>query len=283
MKFCVSAYSYYGWTKDLFLIAQQAKKDGFDALEVLDLPCEPQEELQFAARLRAWCQTLDLELINMAVGADFIKGSQGDLDAEIARLCAKVDTAQALGVKLMRHDVTYLPAGEDSLFEEVLPRLAEGCRRVTQYAASKGVRTMSENHGFFVQHHDRVLKLIQTVDHPNYGALIDIGNFLCVDDEPLTAVSALLPYAFHVHCKDFHVLSAAHADPGTGFFKSAGGNYLRGAVVGHGNVPVAECLKQIHDSGYTGALVLEFEGMEEPRKAVALGLENIKRFWNIEK
>ena len=44
-------------------------------------------------------------------------------------------------------------------FDTVLPRLAEGVRRITEYAAEKGVRTMVENHGRFVQDSDRVEKL----------------------------------------------------------------------------------------------------------------------------
>lgn len=282
MLFCVSAYSYFNWTHDLFLIARQARQDGFDGLEVLDLPCNPEEETAYAGRLRTWCDSLGLKLVCMSVGADLKDGCGGDLQSEIARLCRKADTAAALGVKLMRHDVAWKVPEDGSTFDSFLPRFAQGCRAVTEYAAQKGIRTMSENHGFFVQHHDRMRALVQKVDHPNYGALVDMGNFLCVDDEPTAAVGAMLPYAFHVHCKDFHVLQSVAADPGKGFFRSAGGAYLRGAILGHGNVNVSACLDILRSGGYKGALVLEFEGLEEPRFAVRTGLENMKRFWGKE-
>ena len=40
-------------------------------------------------------------------------------------------------------------------------------------------------------------------DSPNYGWLVDMGNFLCADDLPVHAVPIAAPYAFHVHVKDF--------------------------------------------------------------------------------
>jgi hypothetical protein len=43
---------------------------------------------------------------------------------------------------------------------------------------------MVENHGFFCQDSERVEKLITQVGKENFGALVDIGNFLCVDESP---------------------------------------------------------------------------------------------------
>ena len=186
-----------------------------------------------------------------------------------------------LGVTLLRHDATIGQENgkADASFEAVLPALAAACREVTEYAAAKGIRTMVENHGYFCQGSARVKALIERVDHPNFGALIDMGNFLCTDETPLEAVTAMLPYAFHVHCKDFHVLPADSADPGAGWFRSLGGRYLRGAIIGHGNVQVKRCLDRVRASGYDRCLVMEFEGMEPPFKAIEIGLANIKAYW----
>ena len=63
-------------------------------------------------------------------------------------------------------------------FEAALPQIAEGCRAVTEYAAKFGIKSSIENHGFLVQDSDRCEKLMKTVNHPNFGWLIDIGNFL---------------------------------------------------------------------------------------------------------
>src|SRR3712207_8560418 len=43
---------------------------------------------------------------------------------------------------------------------------------------------------------------------------------------------ANLPYASIVHFKDFYI-RPADTDPGEGWFRSRGGKYLRGAIVGN--------------------------------------------------
>ena len=62
---------------------------------------------------------------------------------------------------------------------------------------------MIENHGYFFQDACRVKKLIETVNHPNFGWLMDMGNFMCADENSAIALGNALPYAAHVHAKDF--------------------------------------------------------------------------------
>lgn len=97
---------------------------------------------------------------------------------------------------------------------------------------------MVENHGFFFQDVDRVESLVTRVGHPNFGLLFDMGNFLCGDVEPSAALGRLAPFVRYVHAKDFIVKEGAGARPGRGFFRSRGGRYLRGTIIGHGEVPV---------------------------------------------
>ena len=72
--------------------------------------------------------------------------------------------------------------------------------------------------------------------------------------------------------------SGSGIKPGNGFFKSRGGNYLRGAIVGHGDVPVQQCISILKRVGYDGFIAIEFEGMEENLPALKIGLENLQRF-----
>ena len=73
----------------------------------------------------------------------------------------------------------------------------------------------------------------------------------------------------HVHVKDFHFKSGNEIFlPSKGWFKSRGGNHLRGAILGHGTVPVWQCIKTLEENGYNGALSLEFEGIENTLYAI---------------
>ena len=279
MKFSVSSYSFSQYIKDGRLTTlsciEKAHELGFDAIEFIDSAVL---DIDAAKELADQAAYVGIEISNYAVGADFINGSGGDIEKEIERLCAQADIAAALGCPTMRHDVTGgRTAHAFEGYDSVLERLAYGCRKVTEYAASVGVRTMTENHGYFSQDSLRVEKLINTVAHDNFGWLVDIGNFLCADDDPAVAVGRAARYAFYVHAKDFIVKSGQSHNPGRGFFLSRGGNFLRGTIIGHGNVPVLQCMRALKRAGYDGYIAIEFEGMEDCVDGVSIGFENLKR------
>lgn len=284
MKFSVSSYSFQrllnsGKYTQLDLI-NVAKEMGFDGIEFIDLmPTDGMSDIEYAALLRDAAEKADIEIVAYTIGADFL-GEKG-WEAEAQRLFMQVDVAEALGAKLMRHDATGGFKGEDAKyksFDSALPILANGCRKVTEYAAQKGIATMVENHGYFCQDAVRVEKLVNEVANPNFGLLVDMGNFMCADDEPAKAVGTVAKYAKHVHAKDFHKKSGNGPDPGDGFFRTRGGDYLRGAVVGHGDVPVYQCVQTLKRSGYDGYVTIEFEGVEDNEWAIKTGLANLKKY-----
>lgn len=284
MKFAVSSYSLSslvnkGLKTEKELISL-AKELGFDGIEFAEIHTpEGMTKEEYAKELRAECEKQGVEAVQYSVGADFIYGSDGDLEKEIERLKGEVLIASALGVKGMRHDATGGYRDEDKKhngFEQALPRIVKGYREVTDFAEKYGIRTMIENHGYFCQDSDRVERIITGVNHKNFGALIDMGNFLCADENPVNAVSRLAPFVSYLHAKDFHIKSGSEFAPCDGFFKSRGGNYLRGAVLGHGNVPVYQILNIIKDTGYEGYITLEFEGHEDAVMACEWGLNTLK-------
>ncbi len=285
MKFAVSSYSLSalvskGEATEMDLISI-AKDLGFDGIEFAEIHTpDGVSKNEYAKELKAECERVGIDCVQYSVGADFIYGSDGDLQKEIERLKGEVDIAEALGVSGMRHDATGGYRDDDKKykgFEDALPRIVEGYKAVTEYAQEKGIKTMIENHGYFCQDSDRVERIITGVSHKNFGALIDIGNFLCADENPVNAVSRLAPFASYVHAKDFHIKSGSELAPQDCFFKTRGGNYLRGAVLGHGNVPVFQTLSILKNAGYDGYITLEFEGCEEAKNACSWGLNTLKK------
>lgn len=288
MKIGVSSYSFNRLVKagqmTLLEVIEKASEIGFDVIEFVPFTMPEGETAEsFAPKVRDKCAEVGIEIGCYTVGADMLNGSNGNLDDEVERVKGEVRIAQALGCPTMRHDATrgFPPehVGPRS-FDDALPRVIQGCRAVTEYAADLGIKTMVENHGMFCQDSVRVEKLICGVDHPNYGALIDMGNFMCVDEFPPAAVGRLIPYAFHCHAKDFHFKSGNEPSPGPNWIFTRGGNYLRGAIIGHGNVPVMQCLKIMKKAGFDGILSIEFEGLEEPLNGIQRGFDNLTRYVN---
>ncbi len=277
MKLGVSSYSFETYRKatgcDYFEIARLAKEIGFEAIEFTNL--NTPDPIATARELCTYCASIGLEIAAHTVGADMVNG---DPKKVVKELCYLVDVAEALGAPVMRHDLCYSALPEGMTWKEGIDKIAPLIRKVTQYAKEKGIRTCSENHGYIFQDSDRVEYLIQTVGDDNYGWLVDVGNFLCVDEYSLDGVRRALPYVMHVHVKDFLYRKPAelYAEP-EGFFKTRNGNLLRGTVLGHGDVPVAACIKLLREAGYDGVFSLEFEGAEDNLEALKLGLAYMKK------
>src|SRR5699024_900479 len=202
---------------------------------------------------------------------------------EVARMKTHVDLIERMGIKHMRHDVTAFTLPPESrtisYFEKNLPQIIEGSRQIADYAAQFGITTTIENHGMAVQHSDRVQRVLQKVDRPNFKTTLDVGNFLCVDEDPIVGVKKNLPYASLIHFKDFYY-RPFDQDPGGGrWFETANGNYLRRSNVGQGDLDIRKIVKLIKDSGYDGYLTIEFEGMEDFEEGSKIGMENLRRFW----
>lgn len=280
MKLGVSSYSFNKYVQktqcDNLKICDLAKEFGFDGIEFLDLRRADgthAEAIKEAKAIRKHCEQIGLELCAYTVGGNLLAE---DIEAEVDRLCKCAEVASTLGVKVMRHDVAFaLPKKERYGWREGIADMVPHIRCVTEYARSLGIRTCVENHGYIYQAPERVEELIRAVNHENYGWLIDMGNFLCADADPVHATVIAAPYAFHVHAKDFLFKSADVPKP-SGFFSTAGMNHLRGTVVGHGVVPVINCVKVLQNAGYDGWLSVEFEGMEDVLPAIKAGLDYLK-------
>ena len=200
---------------------------------------------------------------------------------EIARIETIMNMARAMGIRKFRSDVCSgahpLRINTPEQFEEDFPVFVRAVGELADYAASVGLNLTLENHGLYVNGADRLIRILRAAGRKNVGLTVDVGNFLCVDEDPAHAVGRLAPYAFHVHAKDFHLKSGDGFNPGEGWFMTRGGNYLRGAIIGHGDVPLLQAIRALRRGGYDGALTIEFEGMEDPLAGIRIGLANLRR------
>lgn len=283
MKLGISSYSLYQAMHQERMNIEEvlawAAEIGAQHVEIVPgLGFSFEETPELVEKLVQKAASLSIELSNYAIGANFITDTEDAYEAEIQRVISEVDRAAQLGVKLMRHDVASREDTSILRFNEDLERIARACRRIADHAAGYGITTSVENHGYYVQASDRVQALIHAVDRPNFKTTLDVGNFVCVDENPVTAVKANLPFASMVHIKDFYIRPSYH-NPGEGWFKSAGGNYLRGAIAGHGDLDLRESLRLIKSSGYNGYLSIEYEGMEDCLTGTRIAFDNVQRLW----
>jgi sugar phosphate isomerase/epimerase len=288
MKLGISSYSLLKDIKagklTILDAVQWVADNGGEHLELVPYGFTVVDQPELADQIREKAQSVGIELSAYSLPANFIQPNEEAFEAEVERLKKHVDIVNRMGIKIMRHDVTAftLPPEQMTIhyFEEHFNEMVRGSQLLADYAAQFGITTTIENHGFNVQSSDRVQRVINKVNRPNFKSTVDVGNFLCADEAPLVGVKKNIPYAATVHFKDFYI-RPYYENPGGGeWFRTVNGNYLRGAIVGHGDINIREIVKLVKSSGYNGYLTIEFEGMEDCQVGTKIGMDNIKRFWD---
>ncbi len=241
--------------------------------------------------VREYAKKIDLEISTYSVNADLIKPDPEERRAEIERVKLHIDAAARLGLKWMRHDIAGFrrpfSSNTPMNFEKDLPLMIEGTRELCDYAAPYGITTTLENHGFYCNGSDRIIRILEGLERPEMKMTLDVGNFLCVDEYNIGAVKKCLPYAQIIHLKDFYIRrkdqlpgqnEMFNCDNGS-WFETLGGMMLRGSITGQGDMPVREIIHMIKDSGFDGYVSIEFEGMEPCKRATDICLSMARAFF----
>lgn len=300
MKFGISTYSFVreitSKRMSVLDVLRFVKQQGGEHVEIVPFGFDLTEQHHLCADIRQEARALGLDISNYCVLSDFTQDDEGAYEEEITRVLHEVDIARQLGAGSLRFDVAWRarrPDEEAGLagvvythnaitadrFEHKLDRIAAACARIADYAHTFNIVTTIENHLYFVQASERVQRVIRAVDRPYFRTTLDTGNFLCVDESPLVGVTNNIDLAAMIHLKDFYVRSAT-SDPGEGWFRSAYGTYLRGAIFGNGDIDTRQVLSIIRNAGYAGYASIEFEGVEDSAYGTRVSLDNARRIWS---
>lgn len=279
MKIGVSVYSYAEYLENGEMtindVIEYASDIGYAGIEFADFVMPYQgDRLGFAQDLKNLCDEKGVVSCGYVALSDFFKD---DLDTELIRLKEEIDICEALGAPSVC--LVFMNDFNTDCFtiEQCIDRAVNGIRMLADYAKEKGIVLTTENVGRIFLDSYRLEQLLGKVDHENFRILADTGNFSDGDEDSALAMGRIVHLTAQVHFKDYHIKSGEEFYPGEGWYVTRGGCYIRGAIVGHGNIPMMKCLKVLEESGYQGWLVVEFDGIEEPKQATLACLKNIKR------
>jgi L-ribulose-5-phosphate 3-epimerase len=123
----------------------------------------------------------------------------------------------------------------------------DGLRRLTEFAAARGINVIVENHGGISSNGAWLASVIRAVGHPRCGTLPDFGNFQIAPGEwydRYQGVGELMPFAKAVSGKS-HDFDAQGNETGTDFLRM---------------------LRIVLGAGYRGWVDVEYEGdrLSEP-------------------
>lgn len=279
MQISVSSYSFQQLINSGIIeqadVVRKAHDIGFTAVEFTGLNGENfKEQAEYAKKIREDADKLGMEITAYTISADLYQPES--ISSEIDRIKKQLDIAKILGVNVLRHDACWSlsKTGNGRSFALMLPDISKAAREITAYAQTLGIKTCVENHGLIAQDSYRMEMLFNAVNHENFGLLIDMGNFVCADEDSASAVSRLAPYAIYVHAKDMYIYPG---DCQQGRF-TRGGNKFAGAAVGEGIIPVEQNLRILKLAGYDGVVSIEYEGKKDCIEGITTGFKNLKAF-----
>ena len=194
--------------------AAKANELGFEGIEYVNTFFQDKaQDLEYLDLMNQKAKDAGVEQLLIMIDSE---GDLGDKDpvkrAEAVSNHQKwVDAAAYLGC----HSIRVNAAGEGTA-EEVMAAAKEGLAALTDYAATKNINVIVENHGGYSSNGQWLVELIKTVNKPNCGTLPDFGNFCVKKDEnapepkpcieeydKYTGVSELMQFAKAVSAKSY--------------------------------------------------------------------------------
>jgi 3-dehydroshikimate dehydratase len=132
----------------------------------------------------------------------------------------------------------YLPEGAN--WNDHRREVMERMKRKVELASAAGVRLLHENeHRIYGEDPERVVDLLQTINHPNLRAIYDPANYVHGGYDPWQGWQLTKPWTVHFHIKDW-----VHGEH-------------KGRLTGEGQGRIAEVMADAVQSGYQGFATLE--------------------------
>ena len=228
---------------------------------------------------------------NYSLNANFLMLTDEQYRNELNRVKKHMDMASDMEISTMRVDSAAFarPMSENTIekFQSELPLIVQTYEELCDYAKPLGITVLLENHGFHANGSERVRQIMTSVKRDNFAHQLDVGNYICVDDTPEIATKKMISFAKTIHMKDFYI-RPAHRDPGgavefsceNSWFRSVNGTFLRGSILGQGDIDIWDVMRTVKNSDFDGDIYLEYEGMEECEYGTHVSFANMKRIYN---
>ena len=269
-KFAIATYSYWHFREPKVTVQEvinHAANLGADGVDVLHVQMD-NETPEYLTSLRRQAEDNGIELICLSIHQDFVDPDKAGRDKNIEHTRHCIDIAHDLGISYIR-----LNSGRwntiksfDELManrgiEPVLPGFTEddgfnwcieSIMECLPAAEKAGVVLALENHWGLTRTPKGLLRIVNAIDSPWLGVLMDTGNFL---EDPYNKLEQIATQTVFVQAKTYY---------GGGEWYTLDLDYPR----------IAQILKK---ANYQGYISLEFEGKEDANTGVPKSLELLRQ------
>jgi sugar phosphate isomerase/epimerase len=241
-------------------ILETADRLGYAALELrgiageMDLPKVPELQGTRLAATKKDLAALGLVVSVLGASAQMHEKDPAKRREQLDEGRRFIDLAHAMDVRYVRVFGDKIPEGEPK--EEVMMRVVDGFRQLTEHARPAGVTVLIESHGDFT-HSPDLAEILTRVASPQFALLWDAHHsFVAGAEKPADTFARLGKWIRHTHLKD----------------SKPEGKERRYVLIGTGDVPVKEQVRVLAKGGYAGYYCFEWEKkwhpeIEEPEVA----------------
>ena len=269
-KFAIATYSYWHFREPKVTVQQvidHASNLGVEGVDVLHVQMD-NESPEYIRSLRDRAQDKNIELICLSIHQDFVDPDKEKRNKNIDHTKKCIDIAHDLGISYIRLNSgrwNTIDSFDDLMankgVEPILPGFTENdgfkwcidsINECLPHAEQAGVVLALENHWGLTRTPEGLLRIVNSIDSPWLGVLMDTGNFL---EDPYEKLEEIAPQTVFVQAKTYY---------GGGEWYTLDLDYPR----------IAEILNKVEYKGY---ISLEFEGKEDANKGVPKSIEMLKK------
>lgn len=274
VKLAVSSYSYWHFRDPKIPIDQvieSASRLGVSGVEILHRQMEREDKAELQ-RLKRCAFVNGVDLICLSIHQDFVSPDPQVRQQHIDHTLHCIDLAYEMGIPAirlnsgrwktvasfdelmaLRGDEPPVPGyTEDDAYGWCIESIA-ACLPKAQEC---GVVLALENHWGLTRKPEGVLRIVDALNSPWLGVLMDTGNFL---EDPYPELEKMAPHAIFVQAKTYF---------GGGEWYTLDLDYHR----------IASILESV---GYRGYISLEFEGKEDPATGVPKSLAVLREAFGL--
>lgn len=268
MKLCLLSLSFKrafaAAEMDIWSFLDVARELGCDGVD-LHANGVPSDDPGTIDRIGRRCLDRGLTVPCVSIGNSYA-GIAGDLHAQISQTHRWIRAAARIGASQVRVFAgTPVPGDEEAAWT----RCAAALRQSAAFGMELGVRVSLQNHNHLqlVRTGEDLLRMRQTVDHPNLGHVLDCGQYAGspgasgYHEDPeresfdyMSSIEKTAPYATHVRAKIYRVQD--------GWESSLDYDRIFQALCG---------------AGYNGWISLVYEGKGEERAGIVAAIPMLRR------
>ncbi|MFH6768664.1 sugar phosphate isomerase/epimerase family protein [Gaetbulibacter aquiaggeris] len=252
---------------DPFQFASMAKEMGFEGLEYVSQLYTDKIELLGMDKVIDSLKTMS-ELSGMHNVLIMVDG-EGDIanpdeakrNEAVENHKKWVDAAQKLGCHSIR--VNTFGTNDPEVWKETV---VDGLKKLSEYAATKNVNILCENHGWLSSDAPKLMEAIHSVNMSNCGTLPDFGNWCVKRKEGAQWGECLEVYPDKYQGIEM-MLTAAKAVSAKSYDFDENGNET--------TLDYPRILQLVKDSGYTNFIGVEYEGTRLSEREGILATKNL--------